>query len=128
MEWWPREKSGGLTGAEAAECGQSATVVWHARTLSMAASDSNSGTRLRSPGGDVALGHGWSERHGRSAWLRTRRRRYRADGFNAVGTRGLVAWRARTQWTEPPHAANQHAACGRLATNRRAPHVSAFPK
>jgi hypothetical protein len=128
MEWWPREKSGGFTSAEAAERGQSATVVWHARTPGVAASDSNSGTRLRSPGGNAALGHGWLERHGRSAWLRTRRRRCRADDFNAVGARGLVAWRARTRRTEPPRAANQHAACGRLATNRRAAHFSAFPK
>jgi hypothetical protein len=122
------QRRDGLTGTEVAEHGQSATVAWHARTPGVAASDSNGGARLRTPGGDAALRHGWSKRHGRSAWLRTQRRRCQADGFNAVDARILAVWRACTRRTEPPHSANQHVVCGRLATDRRAPHVSAFPK
>jgi hypothetical protein len=52
------QRRGGLTGAEAAQCGRSATVAWRAQTSGVAASDSNGGTRLQTPGGDGALGHG----------------------------------------------------------------------
>jgi hypothetical protein len=43
-----------------------------------------------------------------------------------VGARGQAAWQARTRWIEPPRSANQHAVCGRLAADRRAPHASSF--
>jgi hypothetical protein len=104
---------GGLIGTEAAERGRSATVAWRAWTPGMAVSDSNGGTRLRTPSGDATLGHG----SGGDAASDT------GDGTvrTAAGRLNTCAMHVRTA---PLMAANQGAVRSDNATDERAPHVS----